>query len=76
MSIAIIAGIVGIAAIWVFFFLAKRAMRLMVRLTLALVLIVIMLTGALAWWWHGWSGKSSSPRPETTRPAPASRRAR
>ena len=75
MSIAIIAGVVGIVALWVFFFLAKRAVRMMVHLTLAVVLLVIMFAGALAWWWHGWSGSTPQPRQEM-RNAPATRRAR
>jgi heme/copper-type cytochrome/quinol oxidase subunit 4 len=74
MSIAVIIGIVVVLlALWVFLFMARRAMRWAIRLALLGIVVLAMLVGALAWWLYYGSSQSLVPAKET-RPA-ATRRA-
>jgi heme/copper-type cytochrome/quinol oxidase subunit 4 len=74
MSIAVIIGIVVVmVALWVFLFMAKRAMRWAIRLTLLGIVVLALLVGALAWWLYYGSSAPFAPAKET-RPA-ATRRA-
>ncbi|HEY0005720.1 MAG TPA: hypothetical protein VGB17_12995 [Pyrinomonadaceae bacterium] len=69
MTLAIIIGaVVFIFGVWLFLALAKRAVRLAVRLALAAVVFLALLCGALAWWWYG-LGTTTAPanRPATRR---------
>jgi hypothetical protein len=66
-----IIGIVAVIGLVVFLFIAKRVLRLAVRLVLVGVLVVA-LAAAGGWaWWTGWFG--SKPTPRTERSAPARR---
>lgn len=71
MEIAITVGVFGIAALAVLFFLARRLMRLAVRLALAAILVVILIAGALFWWWSG--ADNSTERNQNRNSAPARR---
>jgi hypothetical protein len=53
MEIAITVAVLGVAALAVLFFVARRMLRLAVRLTLGFLLILILIAGALFWWWSG-----------------------
>ena len=53
MSFPIIAAVFGVLIIGVLFFLARRALRLIVRLALVCMLVLLLLGGGLAWWWYG-----------------------
>jgi len=67
-AVIAIAAVIGLV---VFLFIAKRVVRLAVRLVLVGVL-VLALASAGAWaWWNGWFG--SQPTPRTERSAPARR---
>jgi NhaP-type Na+/H+ and K+/H+ antiporter len=73
MSIAVIIGIIIlIGGVWVFLFLAKRAVRWAVRLALLGIVVLALLVGGLAWWWYYGSGSPGAPVKET-RPAPTRR---
>ncbi|HEV7858793.1 MAG TPA: hypothetical protein VGO91_09215 [Pyrinomonadaceae bacterium] len=72
--VAIIVGImILIGAVWVFLFMARRAVRWAIRLALLGIVVVALLVGGLAWWWYYGSGSPNAPVRET-RPA-ATRRA-
>ncbi|HEY0322779.1 MAG TPA: hypothetical protein VGC66_17630 [Pyrinomonadaceae bacterium] len=58
MDIAIIVAVFGVAALAVLFFLARRMLRLAVRLFLASLLVIILVAGGLFWWWSGSGGSS------------------
>jgi hypothetical protein len=74
MTIAVIISIVAlIGALWVFLFIARRAMRWAVRLALLGIVVLALLVGGLAWWWYYGAGESNAPVRES-RPA-ATRRA-
>lgn len=51
MTIATIVIVFGVAALAVLFFLARRMLRLAVRLALGLLLALILVAGGLYWWW-------------------------
>jgi hypothetical protein len=53
MEISIIVAVFGVAALAVLFFLARRLMRLAVRLALFAILALILIAGGLFWWWSG-----------------------
>lgn len=73
MEIAITVAVFGIAALFVMFILARRLLRLAVRLTLAAILVLILVTGGLFWWWSG-AGDASQERNVNRSSAPANRR--
>jgi heme/copper-type cytochrome/quinol oxidase subunit 4 len=74
MTIAIVIGIIIlIFAVWVFLFMARRAVRWAIRLALLGIVVLALLVGGLAWWWYYGSGSASAPVKET-RPG-ATRRA-
>jgi hypothetical protein len=62
MEIAITVAVFGVAALAVLFFLARKVIRLALRLMLAAVLVVILVAGGLFWWWSG----VGSPSPQNT----------
>ena len=66
--IAIAAAIV----LLVFLFIAKRVLRLAVRLMLVGVFIFALLAGGAWCWWNGWFGSQNTP--PTARPAATPRR--
>jgi hypothetical protein len=63
----LIATVFAILIIGVLVLLARRALRLIVRLALVGVLVLFLLIGGLAWWWYG--AGDSSPRQGGNRPA-------
>jgi VIT1/CCC1 family predicted Fe2+/Mn2+ transporter len=62
----IIAGVVGLL---LFVFIARRLLRLAIKLVLAGVVIVALLAGAGYGWWNGWFEKQTKPerKPGPTR---------
>ena len=70
MTVAVIiaAALVGI---WLFFFVLKRVLRMAIRLAVVGALLLALVAGALAWWWHtSTSGATPSQnRNATARPA-------
>jgi hypothetical protein len=71
MTLAIIVGVVVVVfAVWLILVMARRVLRLAVRLALAGVVVLALVLGAVAWWWYG-MGSSFSPRENR----PATRRA-
>lgn len=63
--------VIVIAALALFLFVAKRILRLAVRLLFAGVLIMALMAAGAIGWWNGWFGASTEQK--TQRPA-ASRR--
>jgi hypothetical protein len=67
-GIAIVAVIVLVA----FLFVAKRILRLAVRLMLVALFVCALLAAGGWGWWNGWFGRQSTPPP--ARPAATPRR--
>lgn len=58
----------GILALVVFVFIARRVLRLALKMTLAGIVIIALLAGAGYGWWNGWF--DSRPKPQR-RPGPS-----
>jgi phosphoglycerol transferase MdoB-like AlkP superfamily enzyme len=64
---AIVIGVVGFLGLVILMAVARRALRLVVKLALLGLLLVAVCIGALVVWWNG--GLGSTDRPSETRPA-------
>jgi multisubunit Na+/H+ antiporter MnhC subunit len=53
MDFPIIVAVLGLLSMGVLFLLARRVLRLVVRLALIGALVLFLLLGGLAWWWSG-----------------------
>ena len=61
-----IAYIIGaIVAVAIFLFIAKRVLRLAIKLVLVGIVILALLAGAGYGWWNGWFDTRSKPAPRT-----------
>jgi ABC-type microcin C transport system permease subunit YejB len=69
MEIPIAVAVFGIAALAVLFFLARKVIRLAVRLMLAAVLVIILVAGGLFWWWPGIDSSANRNTNRTSVPA-------
>jgi multisubunit Na+/H+ antiporter MnhC subunit len=49
----------GILAIVIFIFIAKRVLRLAIKMTLVGIVILALLAGAGYGWWNGWFDSQS-----------------
>jgi hypothetical protein len=65
-AILFIIVVVSIGAVIIFLSLARRAVRLAIRLGLVLVLMLVLGGAAVTWYWFGGSNSSATPQ---TRPA-------
>ena len=61
MEFPIFAAVFGVLIIGVLFFIARRALRLMVRLALVCVLVLLLLAGGLVWWYGSDNTPTSKP---------------
>ncbi len=71
METKIISIVLAILALAIFLFIAKRVLRLAIKLTLAGLVILVLLVGAGVAWWNGWFDSSQTkpqPRSAPTRP--------
>jgi hypothetical protein len=69
MEVKIISIAVAILALVIFLFVAKRVLRLAIKVTLVGLVILALLVGAGVGWWNGWFDSSQTkPQP---RSAPA-----
>lgn len=70
---AIAIFVVGLLGLFVVLWFVKRAVRMAVRLTLVVVLLLALVAGGLLMWWRGAPGEGVSPaqnaRPASNRPA-------
>ena len=74
MDIKIISIVIGIFALVIFLFIAKRVLRLAIKMTLVGLVIVALLVGAGLGWWNGWFGSAETKpqnRSAPTKPAPS-----
>ncbi|HXD33453.1 MAG TPA: hypothetical protein VN643_20185 [Pyrinomonadaceae bacterium] len=71
METSIIYIVGGLVALFLFIFIAKRVLRLAIKLVLVGVVLVALLAGAGYGWWNGWfDSQTKSPRkPGPTRTA-------
>jgi heme A synthase len=65
----VIGAIVVVFAVAVFFFIARRVLRVALKLAMVGVLLLLLLAGALFGWWRGWfsSGWGTERTPSTQR---------
>jgi asparagine N-glycosylation enzyme membrane subunit Stt3 len=70
MDTNIVLIIVGGLALLVIVFIARKILRLAIKLTLVGIVIVALLAGAGVGWWRGWFSSSSQTKPQH-RTAPA-----
>ncbi len=73
MDIAIISIVLGIVALALFLLLVARVLRLALKLVMAGVVIVALLTAGVLGWWQGWFRLPMSPNATQQRPAPTRR---
>jgi disulfide bond formation protein DsbB len=66
--------VVGFLGLIVLLALARRALRLIVRIALAVVLLILMAIGIGFAWWRGSTGSTS--KPEQAHPSPTRRSTR
>jgi multisubunit Na+/H+ antiporter MnhC subunit len=61
----------GILALLIFVFIAKRLLRLAIKMTLVGIVIIALLLGAGYGWWNGWfdSAPKTQRRPGPSRTA-------
>ena len=70
--ISVIAIVLGVA---VFFFIARRVLRIALKLAIVGVLLLLLLAGAVFGWWQGWfSFGSPTERPPSTQRPNSNRR--
>lgn len=65
----VLAVVVGLAIV---FFIAKRVLRLALRLALVGFVVLLLLAGGAWGWWNGWFGSEAKPR--TARPSATPRK--
>lgn len=70
MDTTTIAIIVGIVALFLFLFVARRMFRLAIKLVFVGVIVIALLAAVAMGWWQGWFNTSSQ---KTERPAPTRR---
>ena len=68
MEFPIIVTVSAVLVIGLLFFIARRALRLVVRLALIFMVVLVLLIAGLTWWWHG-SDRSSASKPYGGSPA-------
>ena len=59
MKIAIATGVIAFVAVVLFLLVARRALRLAIKLAFVGVLVILLVAGASVGWWRGWFGSSS-----------------
>jgi len=59
MKIAIATGVIAFVAVVLFLLVARRALRLAIKLAFVGVLVILLVAGASFGWWRGWFGSSS-----------------
>ncbi|MFS8085756.1 MAG: hypothetical protein ACMG6H_09015 [Acidobacteriota bacterium] len=66
MTIALTTGLIAFVAVVLFLLVARRGLRLAVKLALVGVLVMLLVVGASVGWWRGWFGSSSRPQKSAT----------
>ncbi len=77
MFTAITAGLIVFVVAVLFLFVARRALRVVVKLAIVGVLVLLLVAGGAYGWWQGWFGSSSQanhPAPQTNQRANSNRR--
>jgi 4-amino-4-deoxy-L-arabinose transferase-like glycosyltransferase len=65
MFTAITTGLIVFIVVVLFLFVARRALRVVVKLAIVCGLVLILVAGAAYGWWQGWFGSS----PQANHPA-------
>jgi hypothetical protein len=63
METGIIISVAAVFALVIIFFIAKRVLRLAIRLALALLLVLVVLAAGAYVWWRGWFSAPSTSSP-------------
>lgn len=66
MKIAITTGLIAFVVVALFLIIARRALRIALKLALAGVLVVLLIAGASVGWWRGWFGSASRTEKKST----------
>jgi multisubunit Na+/H+ antiporter MnhC subunit len=75
MFTAISTGLIVFVVVALFLFVARRVLRLAVKLAIVGVLVLLLVAGAGYGWWHGWFGSQANhPAPQTNQRANSNRR--
>ena len=69
MEVKIISIAVAILALAIFLFVAKRVLRLAIKVTLVGLVILALLVGAGVGWWNGWFDSSQTKSQRRSAPA-------
>ena len=77
MFTAITTGLIVFVAVVLFLFVARRDLRLALKLAIVGVLVLLLVAGATYGWWRGWFGSSQANHPasQTNQRANSNRRA-
>ena len=76
MFTAITTGLIVFVVVVLFLFVARRALRLAVKLAIVGVLVLLLFAGAAYGWWQGWFGSSpQAPASQTNQRTNSNRRA-
>lgn len=68
MTFAVITGLIAFAIVALFLVIARRMLRLAMKLAIVGVLVLLLVAGATYGWWRGWFSSSTVERPANQRP--------
>ena len=70
----VITALVFVLVVAAFLFIARRVLRIALKLAIVGVLLLLLLAGAVYGWWQGWFSSGSTERPTSTQRPNSNRR--